>query len=65
MAGATAVAAAATPNAQAQTAQISLINNQIDSVSGANLTLDVTDGNLFGSIRAVVAKTSSVNTLYG
>ena len=50
MARATAVVAAATPHTQAQTAQISLINNQLDSVSGNNLTLDITDGNLFGSV---------------
>jgi hypothetical protein len=49
MAGATAAAAAA-PHAQAQTAQISLINNQIDSISGVHMTLAVTSGHPFGSL---------------
>ena len=49
MAGATA-AAAASSHTQAQTAQISLINNQIDSVSGVQMTLTVTSGHAFGTI---------------
>jgi hypothetical protein len=49
MAGATAAAATAAPHAHAQTAQISLINNQIDSISGDNLSLEITAGHPFGA----------------
>jgi hypothetical protein len=49
MAGATAAAATAAPHAHAQTAQITLINNQIDSISGDNLSLEITAGHPFGA----------------
>jgi hypothetical protein len=52
MAGATAAAAAATPHAHAQTAQISLINNQLDSISGNLVSLEVTTGHPFGMLDA-------------
>jgi len=60
MAGATA-AAAASPHTLAQTAQISLINNQIDSVSGVNMTLAVTSGHSFGTIAKDQATKSRVS----
>ena len=50
MVGATAVSAAASTVVQAQTAQISLINNQNDSVSGNSLSLSVSTGHPFGSV---------------
>ena len=65
MLGATAAAAVATPHSQAQTAQISLINNQIDSVSGNSLSLSVSTGYAFGNVTHAFIANGAVNSFNG
>ena len=58
MAGATAITAAVAPHAQAQTAQISLIDNQIETLlTSDHLSFSVTNGYAFGSIAGPVVAT--------
>jgi hypothetical protein len=52
MAGATATATS--PVALAQTAQITLVNNSIDTITGNNLSLMVTTGHPFGTIASTI-----------